>query len=533
MTADGSLVVDSEYTIMSQRVRGAALILGRCSGTHFQRSPIVIYPREAMQLDTISIRATLPTLFLMAGLGSAQAEPQSWKCLTTTERLAPDTFTGVCPTEGSCDVPSIRDPFVPDATTPIRWFKLHIIVFRADDGSDPAETPADIDGQMATLNADYLPHNIQFTYTWEYVDDSTWRYSSGASSSMKDMNAQDPANQCNIFINNLPGGVGTFPWSDSALTNQGGVVIGRDFFSPIHHVLTHEMGHNLGLWHMHHGVEEVSFCGSCYERADGTDGDTTGDFADDTPPGPSDFGSCFPPGGNDSCSATPWGDTQRENYMSYGSGDGIACWSSFSSKQAGRMHCWTSSALSSWLDCNVGDDCNSNFISDYCDIRDGFSLDTNGNFIPDECESVMATVTPYNGSGTNLDRLDASAVVVGANWDVTLTPQAGRGSGAWIILLRSNSVAGPSFDLGLLFGLPAAGVSELLVDPVSYLTNFAPGQHTGGGAPAMFSTPVPLDSSLVANGWFAQAVVLGDLPAGAGALDPWFSRATSGTIGTF
>jgi len=33
------------------------------------------------------------------------------------------------------------------------------------------------------------------------VDDSTWRYNAGASALMKDQNAQDPMNQCNILLN--------------------------------------------------------------------------------------------------------------------------------------------------------------------------------------------------------------------------------------------------------------------------------------------------------------------------------------------
>jgi hypothetical protein len=114
-------------------------------------------------------------------------------------------------------------------------------------------------------------------------------------------------------------------------------------------VLTHEAGHTLGLWHTHHGVSE---CPSgdpcvwdCYEHA-GSNSDTTGDFASDTPPTPTN-NTCNPPGGNDPCPPNlPWGDTQPENYMSYGGPD---CWTMFTEQQNGRMHCWINAVLAGWL----------------------------------------------------------------------------------------------------------------------------------------------------------------------------------------
>lgn len=140
-------------------------------------------------------------------------------------------------------------------------------MFQADDGSDPAVTPGDLVGQMDTVNLDFLPYGIQFCYSWEYVSDSTWRYDTGADPAMKAAYAVDPMDQCSVFINELPGGIGYFPWDPEALEAGGGIVMGRDYFTPVHHVLTHELGHNLGLWHLHHGVDEVDPCDPCYAEA--------------------------------------------------------------------------------------------------------------------------------------------------------------------------------------------------------------------------------------------------------------------------
>jgi len=148
------------------------------------------------------------------------------------------------------------------------------------------------------------------------------------------------------------------------------------------------------------------------------------------------------------------------------------------------------------------------------------------------CGPSPASYFTYNGSGINLDLLSSSPVIIGSPWTATLAPQAARGAGVWTILLRSASAAGPILDLGTFFALPPAGLSELLVG-IGFIANFAGPAHGGGGTTASFSAPVPLSCGLVASPWFAQAVVLGDLPAGAGVLDPWFSSAVGGTIGTF
>jgi hypothetical protein len=261
---------------------------------------------------------------------------------------------GGCPIEGDCDIPAIRDSHIPDASTPVKVILLHFIVFREDDGSNPAASAADITGQAGLMNAVFDPYRFQYEYTYEFVDDTTYRHlanNNAAVEGMKNAYAVDPSLQCNIYVTDLYGGLlgrGTFPWDPDALGNLGGIIIDYSHFGAGEDTLVHEMGHNLGLWHTHHGVSEVAQCGVCYEQADGQDADTTGDFCSDTPPTPINY-SCSPPGGTDPCSATPWGPTQPENYMSYAEINDPDCWTLFVDQQVGREHCWTEAELSTWF----------------------------------------------------------------------------------------------------------------------------------------------------------------------------------------
>ncbi len=148
------------------------------------------------------------------------------------------------------------------------------------------------------------------------------------------------------------------------------------------------------------------------------------------------------------------------------------------------------------------------------------------------CPPTPATVFQYNGMGINLDTMTASGALIGGTWSVTLAPQAARGAGGWIILMRGSPGAGPVLDLGLLLALPPAGLSELLVAG-AFIANFFGPLHGGGGSVSNFTTAVPSNCSIIGMSWYAQAAVFGNLPAGGGALDPWFSSASGGVIGTF
>lgn len=254
-----------------------------------------------------------------------------------------------CTVYGPCDIPANRNAAIPDPSDPPLTIRLKFNVFRNDDGSNPAATVAGINAQMTQLNADFLPSRIQFVQETEFINSTQYRQFSDAEEfGMKNTYADNPAEQINVYVVNIQAGylgVGTFPWDPVALGNQGGVIVDDNWFGAGQKTLTHELGHNLGLWHTHHGVSEVSQCGACWERADGLDGDVTGDRCSDTDPTPVNY-SCSGPGGTDPCSGVPWGPTHPRNYMGYASD---ACYNYFSEHQFGRMHCWIQSNLLSWM----------------------------------------------------------------------------------------------------------------------------------------------------------------------------------------
>lgn len=268
----------------------------------------------------------------------------------------PDAFKsldGDCPTQGDCDIPANRDAMIPDANTPWQTFRLKFHIFREDDGTNAAVTQAQVDDNVATMNAAYAAFNIRFIYTTEFNDDSEYRSMTEAEKpAMKTAYADDPANQCNVFVTTVESGFswGTFPWDPAALTATGGIVMNASHFKIGDDVLAHEMGHIFGLLHTQRGVSEspdpFPDCDwGCYEHA-GSNSDITGDYCSDTPPTPTN-NSCTDPAGTDDCTGDiPWAPTWLENYMGYG---GPGCWNAFSAQQMGRMHCWIDAEVTAWI----------------------------------------------------------------------------------------------------------------------------------------------------------------------------------------
>ncbi len=256
-----------------------------------------------------------------------------------------------CSPMGPCDDPGMRNANIPEPTDPLKYIRLYFHVMREDDGSNPAASADNVAEAVANANEHYLPLRIQFEYEMRFVNSSQYRSltENYEFNQMKNAYALTPDSQLNIYVAtvNVDGSVysyGTFAWDPAALTNTGGIVMNRTQFPPYNfRTLTHEIGHNLGLWHTFHGVSEVTECGSCFEPPNHPENDLRGDFCADTEPAPRNW-SCGPVGGNDPCQDTPWGTNEWHNHMSYSS-----CRYEFSPQQWGRMHCWTNDKLSSWL----------------------------------------------------------------------------------------------------------------------------------------------------------------------------------------
>ena len=160
--------------------------------------------------------------------------------------------------------------------------KVYFHVIRTSNGTG-GQTVAAVNQGFQILNQDYNPHNISFKWdnVIDYINNSSYYTNPSAA----------------IFsVNNHSDGIDIYLFDDSSSGNglANGVgsssefYVSGSFWNPPYnslitsHVISHEMGHVLFLWHTHHGVE----AGSCPELVNGSNASTCGDFVVDTPADP-------------------------------------------------------------------------------------------------------------------------------------------------------------------------------------------------------------------------------------------------------
>ncbi|XP_071111670.1 pappalysin-1-like [Haliotis cracherodii] len=141
-------------------------------------------------------------------------------------------------------------------------------------------------------------------------------------------------------------GLATFPWEKHVYTHQGGIVVQSKMFRRPGQTnsLVHEIGHNLGLWHVHHGVSEMECDDPCVEKYPSLE---HGDLCADTTPTPENM-HCHDPDPTDArCGLfDAYTDTPYRNYMSNADDN---CTNHFSQNQVARMHCYLDLVYKPWI----------------------------------------------------------------------------------------------------------------------------------------------------------------------------------------
>lgn len=167
--------------------------------------------------------------------------------------------------------------------------KVYFHVIRTSYGNG-GQSLSNVNQAFQILNNDYNPHHIYFVWndSIDYIDNNNYYYT--PSSSIFNYNNHTDGIDIYLYPDDISG-------NGNGLANGVGVssefyVAGKYWVSPYpslitSHVVSHEMGHVLFLWHTHHGTyNEGGNDNPCAELVNGSNSEVCGDYVVDTPADP-------------------------------------------------------------------------------------------------------------------------------------------------------------------------------------------------------------------------------------------------------
>ena len=217
--------------------------------------------------------------------------------------------------------------------TPSHVIPVYFHIIHRANGTGGTVTAAQINNQIAVLNAAYAPSSFSFTLAGtDNSNNDAWYVTTGGTSErqMKTALRRGGSNALNVYTNEMGGGLlgfATFPSDYARNPALDGVVIlfsslpgGTAVPYNLGDTATHEVGHWMGLFH--------TFQGGCARQATGGDG------VSDTPAERSPAFGC--PTGRNTCTGSAFpGNDPILNFMDY---TDDSCMNQFTAGQNSRMN---------------------------------------------------------------------------------------------------------------------------------------------------------------------------------------------------
>jgi hypothetical protein len=273
-----------------------------------------------------------------------------------------------CAVEGDCDLPQVRNTW----RGRTNQISLFITVICANDSNCPVSR-VQVEEQLLQINRDFAGTNFSFVIAEvAFRVDAQYAELDAFSQflpfwyfqliNLKNKYAQSPDKYLNFYITKQkPGsqgtllGIGTFPWDPESKTEFGGLWMNANYIGLGQKTLSHEIGHNIGLWHAFHGINEVGCNTDCYEPVHNETDEfsapnTYGDFCADTLSQPMNY-NCAPPATRD-CRGTLYTNINSNlipeltnNIMAY---TPDTCMQKFTQQQSWRGYCWVCKEFPRW-----------------------------------------------------------------------------------------------------------------------------------------------------------------------------------------